>query len=232
TSSSSSSLCKVNDFYPSSLSPVKRLLNESIDSNIEIIQMDEQECVLEIVDGVLTIVPKDKSITSSISSNIEKNSEQQNSNYNSSKHQKQRSSSIASSVSTPSLSEHEQEHDDSSSSSSPSSRLSSKPFIVTQDVPVKKPYSPIQTEQSNDVLDLFSSPIIPNNKTQKKVLDDSLSSVSSGSDRRSQIKKQKSNIPRSSSPINNKSTLPSIKGKIITITTAEKKNIILQVFVN
>ncbi|CAF1103339.1 unnamed protein product [Rotaria sp. Silwood1] len=211
TSSSSSSLCKVNDFYPSSLSPVKRLLNESIDSNIEIIQMDEQECVLEIVDGVLTIVPKDKSITSSISSNIEKNSEQQNSNYNSSKHQKQRSSSIASSVSTPSLSEHEQEHDDSSSSSSPSSRLSSKPFIVTQDVPVKKPYSPIQTEQSNDVLDLFSSPIIPNNKTQKKVLDDSLSSVSSGSDRRSQIKKQKSNIPRSSSPINNKSTLPSIK---------------------
>ncbi|CAF3461682.1 unnamed protein product [Rotaria sp. Silwood1] len=223
TSSSSSSLCKVNDFYPSSLSPVKRLLNESIDSNIEIIQMDEQECVLEIVDGVLTIVPKDKSITSSISSNIEKNSEQQNSNYNSSKHQKQRSSSIASSVSTPSLSEHEQEHDDSSSSSSPSSRLSSKPFIVTQDVPVKKPYSPIQTEQSNDVLDLFSSPIIPNNKTQKKVLDDSLSSVSSGSDRRSQIKKQKSNIPRSSSPINNKSTLPSIKGKIITITTAEKK---------
>jgi hypothetical protein len=56
---------KTNDFYQSSLSPVKRLLNESIDSNIEIIQMDEQECILEIVDGVLTIVPKDKSISSS-----------------------------------------------------------------------------------------------------------------------------------------------------------------------
>lgn len=49
----------------SSLSPVKRLLNESIDSNIEIIQMDEQDCILEIVDGVLTIVPKDKSSSSS-----------------------------------------------------------------------------------------------------------------------------------------------------------------------
>ena len=50
----------------SSLSPVKRLLNESIDSNIEIIQMDEQECILEIVDGVLTIVPKEKSTSSSV----------------------------------------------------------------------------------------------------------------------------------------------------------------------
>jgi len=68
---------KINDFYQTSLSPVKRLLNESIDSNIEIIQMDEQECILEIVDGVLTIVPKDKSTSSSIVSN----GEQENNNY-------------------------------------------------------------------------------------------------------------------------------------------------------
>jgi hypothetical protein len=53
------------------------LLNESIDSNIEIIQMDEQECILEIVDGVLTIVPKDKSTSSSMGSN----GEQENNNY-------------------------------------------------------------------------------------------------------------------------------------------------------
>ncbi len=53
------------------------MLNESIDSNIEIIQMDEQECILEIVDGVLTIVPKDKSTSSSMGSN----GEQENNNY-------------------------------------------------------------------------------------------------------------------------------------------------------
>ena len=78
------------DAHPS-LSPVKRLLNESIDSNIEIIQMDEQECVLEIVDGVLTIVPKEKLVKATI-----------------------RASSIASSsISSSSLSEHE--HDEFSS---------------------------------------------------------------------------------------------------------------------
>jgi hypothetical protein len=68
---------KTNDFYQSSLSPVKRLLNESIDSNIEIIQMDEQECILEIVDGVLTLVPKDKSTSSTTNSDGEKSSEHQ-----------------------------------------------------------------------------------------------------------------------------------------------------------
>jgi hypothetical protein len=63
--------------YQSCLSPIKHLLNESIDSNIEIIQMDEQECILEIVDGVLTIVPKDKSI----GCDAEKTHEQQTINY-------------------------------------------------------------------------------------------------------------------------------------------------------
>ncbi|CAF2073273.1 unnamed protein product [Rotaria magnacalcarata] len=206
----SSSSSKTSDFYRTSLSPVKRLLNESIDSNIEIIQMDEQECILEIVDGVLTIVPKEKSISSSIESNEEKSRQQpQIINY-STQHPKQRSSSVASSISTPSLSEHEQERDDLSSSSS--SRLPSKPFILSHDIPAIKPSSPIPTEQSADVLDLYSLPLISNNnKTQKSLLDDSLSSVSSGSDRPIQIKKQQSNILRSSSPINNKSKSSSIK---------------------
>ena len=39
--------------------------------------MDEQECILEIVDGVLTIVPKDKSTSSSINSDGEKNRKKQ-----------------------------------------------------------------------------------------------------------------------------------------------------------
>ena len=34
--------------------------------------MDEQECILEIVDGVLTIVPKDKSTSSSVASDTDK----------------------------------------------------------------------------------------------------------------------------------------------------------------
>ncbi|CAF4940197.1 unnamed protein product, partial [Rotaria socialis] len=81
----------------------------------------------------------------------------------------------ASSISTPSLSEHEQERDDLSSSSS--SRLPPKPFILSHDIPTVKPLSPIPTEQSADVLDLYSTPFISNNnKIQKSLLDDSLSS--------------------------------------------------------
>jgi stalled ribosome rescue protein Dom34 len=78
-----------NEFYQSSLNTVKRLLNESLDSNIEIIQMDEQECVLEIVDGVLTIVPKDKSTSSSIGSDGDKKREQKNTKHSKRIHTKQ-----------------------------------------------------------------------------------------------------------------------------------------------
>ena len=60
---------KTNNFYlihhQSSLIPIKDLLNKNLNSNIEVIQMDEQECILEIVDGVLTLVPKDKSTSNS-----------------------------------------------------------------------------------------------------------------------------------------------------------------------
>ncbi len=38
--------------------------------------MDEQECIFEIVNGVLTIVPKDKSTSSSISSDGDKKFEE------------------------------------------------------------------------------------------------------------------------------------------------------------
>jgi len=197
----------INDFYPSSLSPVKRLLNESIDSNIEIIQMDEQECILEIVDGVLTIVPKDKSTSSSIGGNGEQID-------SSSKYQKQRSSSIASSISTPSLSEQEQERDELSSTSL------SKPFVLLHEIPTIKPSSSpplsLQTEESINVLDLFSTPLVPmnpTNKTSKTLLDESLSSVSSYGDHPNEIKKKQSSIPRSSSPINHKPKSSSIKGK-------------------
>jgi hypothetical protein len=184
---------KINDFCQPSLSPVKRLLNESIDSNIEVIQMDEQECILEIVDGVLTIVPKDKS-TSSSSSPI---AERQNQKIDSSTPYKQRSSSIASSVSTPSLSEHER--DDLSS-----------PLIHLHDKPLSPP---LPTERSVDVLDLFSTPINPTNSSAKTLLDDSLSSVSSYGERSIENKKQASSIPRSSSPINHETKSSSIKGK-------------------
>jgi hypothetical protein len=197
---------KINEFYPPSLSPVKRLLNESIDSNIEIIQMDEQECILEIVDGILTIVPKDKSTSSSIGGNGEQ--------INSPKYQKQRSSSIASSISTPSLSEQEQERDELSSPSS------SKPFVLLHEIPTIKPSSspplPLQTEKSINVLDLFSTPLVPinpTNKISKTLLDESLSSVSSYGDHPNEIKKKQSSIPRSSSPINHKPKFSSIKGK-------------------
>ena len=66
---SSSSNKKTNNFYlihqQSALIPVQNLLKEKLHSNIEIIQMDEQDCVLEIVDGVLTLVPKEKSLSQS-----------------------------------------------------------------------------------------------------------------------------------------------------------------------
>ncbi|CAF1451694.1 unnamed protein product [Adineta steineri] len=203
---------KTNEYYSSSLSPIKHLLNESIDSNIEIIQMDEQECILEIVDGVLTIVPKDKSISSSIDSTKDK----KRINHNSSKYQNQRSSSIASSASTPSLSEQEPERDESSSISS------SKPYhIVLQDNSITKPSSFPQTDPPSDVLDLFSAPIT--SKNQKNLLDDSLSSVSSYSAQITpEIKKQQqqTSIPRSSSPIHTKSKSSSSKSKTTTADTS------------
>ena len=109
------------------MSPVKRLLNESVDSNIEVIQMDEQDCVLEIVDGVLTIVPKDKSTSS-------------NQKLDPSK---PRSSSVASSVSTPSLSEHDREelHD---------KPLSSPPLAIERSVDILDLFStPINPTNSS-----------------------------------------------------------------------------------
>jgi len=76
----SSTSKKTNKFYlihhQSSLVPIKDLLNKNLNSNIEIIQMDEQDCILEIVDGVVTLVPKDQS--SPVYSDEEKFEEQQN----------------------------------------------------------------------------------------------------------------------------------------------------------
>ncbi|UJR23180.1 hypothetical protein I4U23_026199 [Adineta vaga] len=204
---------KTNEFYPTSLSPIKHLLNESIESNIEIIQMDEQECILEIVNGVLTIVPKDKSSSSSSSSitttsssssssipnDRSKRREKQNINHHSSK---ARTSSIASSNSTPSLSEQEQERDESSSLSS------SKPYTVVRDISSAKVASTSPAYHSGEVLDLFSTPIGSTNsiiKTQKNLLDDSLSSVSSYGIQTAERKKVQTNVPRSSSPIQSKS---------------------------
>ncbi|CAF0972859.1 unnamed protein product [Adineta steineri] len=204
---------KTDNFYlihhQSSLIPIKDLLNHNINKNIEIIQMDEQECILEIVDGVVTLVPKDKSsllatTTATTDSDEDKSEEKQknsieyetSNNYDSPKHT-ERSSSVNSSISTPSLSEHEPEQDEISSSSSSSSRSSSnkdeneetqEPFILLRDTPSRSPPIHSQTEQSVDLLDLFSTPPIPisnsstdknNNKSTKNLLDDSLSSVSS-----------------------------------------------------
>ena len=142
--------------------------------------MDEQECIFEIVDGVLTIVPKEKSVH-----------EQPNA-Y-------QRSSSIASSSSTPSLSEPERDE-------------SSSPLLLL------KPLSPPpQTDQSADILDLFSAPLTsinPITKNSKTLLDDSLSSVSSYGEHSIENKKQATtSIPRSSSPINHSTKSSSIKGR-------------------
>ena len=228
---------RTSDSHLSSLSPVKRLLYESTDSNIEIIQMDEQECLLEIVDGVLTIVPKDHSPSSDAPSRklADESTKKSKNNYGKrspmhvherqtsrrlllallepSKHQP-RSSSVASSLSSPSLSEPEQERDELSSRSS--SRLSSKArahVIPTSKPPVRSPPA------SCDVLDLFSEPLLATPPSTKKVkkpnlLDESLSSVSSYGDNSSETKKPPS-IPRSSSPIHRKESKPSasIKGK-------------------
>jgi hypothetical protein len=77
----SSTSKKTNKFYlihhQSSLVPIKDLLNKNLNSNIEIIQMDEQDCILEIVDGAVTLVPKDQS--SPVYSDEEKFEEQENS---------------------------------------------------------------------------------------------------------------------------------------------------------
>lgn len=74
---------------------------------------------------------------------------------------------------------------------------------------------PIQPEPSTDILDLYSAPFIPtNNKVRKSSLDESLSSLSSGSDHLAQTNNHKATVPRSSSPINNKLKSSSIKGNI------------------
>ena len=117
------------------------------------------------------------------------------------------SSKRSSSISTPPLSDHEQERDDeiSRSSSSPLSSSSHKdeeevavaasastpsasqePFILFRDTPQKSP-PPSQTEQTMDLLDIFSTPPIPASRTQtgqegqrvKNLLEDSLSSEAS-----------------------------------------------------
>ncbi len=155
----------------------------------------------------------------------------------SSKHEK-RSSSIASSISTPSVSEHEQERDEISSSSS-SRLLSNKeqvqePFILLRDIPSKSPPLPSQTEQSVDLLDLFSTPPVPlsssntNNdeKHTKNLLDDSLSSVSSYERNNSNSESSEKGKVRSASPIQNQSKLSSsstsIKGKYLTTKIKQK----------
>ncbi|CAF3672862.1 unnamed protein product [Rotaria sordida] len=237
---------KTNSFYfihhQSSLVPIQDLLNKNINKNIEIIQMDEDECILEIVDGALTLVPKDKSTSSTTNSYEEKSEDkrnnsigyQRNNNYDSSK-RKESSSSITSSVSTPSLSEHEQEQDQEQERDEiTSSRLSwnkeeeaQGPFILIRDVPSKSSPLPSQSsplpsqsEQSVDLLDLFSTPVIPlsnsnsnannNNKNTKNLLDDSLSSVSSYENNNNNINDNNSSSDsferkkiRSSSPIQN-----------------------------
>ncbi|CAF1116758.1 unnamed protein product [Rotaria sordida] len=239
---------KTNSFYfihhQSSLVPIQDLLNKNINKNIEIIQMDEDECILEIVDGALTLVPKDKSTSSTTNSYEEKSEDkrnnsigyQRNNNYDSSK-RKESSSSITSSVSTPSLSEHEQEQDQEQERDEiTSSRLSwnkeeeaQGPFILIRDVPSKSSPLPSQSsplpsqsEQSVDLLDLFSTPVIPlsnsnsnsnannNNKNTKNLLDDSLSSVSSYEINNNNINDNNSSSDsferkkiRSSSPIQN-----------------------------
>ena len=79
-SDASTTTKRTNNFYlihhQSSLIPVKDLLKDNGHSKIEIIQMDEQDCVLEIVDGVLTLVPKEKSNSSTSNSEAEKSREQ------------------------------------------------------------------------------------------------------------------------------------------------------------
>ena len=153
----------------------------------------------------------------------------------------QRSSSIASSISTPPLSDHEQEQEQEQErdeiSSSSSSRLSSnkvetqEPFILRRDIPAKSPPSS-HSEQPVDLLDLFSTPLVPlthsnqdtNGRVSKNLLDDSLSSVSSYENQpdaqsnsdSSEREKKSSNAPRRSpSPAKSesKSSSPSLSRK-------------------
>lgn len=60
----SSTSSKRKNFYlihhQSSLVPIKNFINQTLNSNIERIQMDEQDSMLEIVDGAINIVPKEK----------------------------------------------------------------------------------------------------------------------------------------------------------------------------
>ena len=172
--------------------------------------MDEQECILEIVDGVLTIVPRDKSSSASSSTGDSTQNITPNKKLDASKSHKQRSSSAVSSVSTPSLSEHDHERDD----------ISSKPTK-----PLASPSLP--TEQPLDILDLFSTPINPPNTHAKTLLlDDSLSSVSSFGERSIERKKSptSSSILRSSSPINHPNKSSSIKGRDEQSNNNKKKN--------
>lgn len=105
-----------------------------------------------------------------------------------------RSSSIASSISSPSsFSEHEHEREEfSSTSSHSSSKLSPNVIVVPE-------------QSSDDVLDLFSTPLLP--ISPKKNVDSRHSAT---------LKSSSSNIPRSSSPIQQKGKKisPANKGKI------------------
>ncbi|UJR25747.1 hypothetical protein I4U23_007097 [Adineta vaga] len=177
------------------LSP--NLLNQkNLNTNIEIIEMDEQECILEIVDGVVTLVPKDKSNFSTINTDDEKSDEKQKDSFEyetNSPKRTERSSSVTSSISTPPLSDHELESEDKLSIASISNQEGNEeiqePFILRRDIQSETPPLQSQLEQSVDLLDLFSTPPVPlsksnaednnHNKYTKNLLDDSLSSTSS-----------------------------------------------------
>ncbi|CAF1096760.1 unnamed protein product [Adineta ricciae] len=220
---------KTDNFYlihhQSSLIPIKDLLNQkNLNTNIEIIQMDEQECILEIVDGVIKLVPKDKSHLSSPNTDDDKSDAKQKSsieyetsnNYDSPE-RTERSSSVASSISTPPLSEHEHESEDKLSVASVSNKdddheENQEPFILCRDIPSKTPPLQSQFDQSVDLLDLFSTPPVPqshsntdNNKYVKNLLDDSLSSASSyeqnGADKDSISHSSEQQKERSPSPV-------------------------------
>ena len=87
---------KANNFYlihhQSSLIPIKDLFNQNLHSNIEVIQMDEQECILEIVDGVVTLVPKEK--PQAVNSDEEEEEEKNSSEDEISNHQGKRKKSL------------------------------------------------------------------------------------------------------------------------------------------
>jgi hypothetical protein len=148
--------------------------------------------------------------------------------YLDSSNREKRSSSNASSISTPPISEHEQERDENSSSSSRSSSNEEQvqePFVLLRDIPSKSPPPLSQTDQSVDLLDLFSTPPVPlsnsntntNDKHTKNLLDDSLSSIASYENNHSNSESSEKEKIRSSSPIQNQSKLSSpstsIKGK-------------------